>query len=170
MTNLRVSHSFDFLIPMVKIKKLKKDSANSLKIKKFVLDPVSIHSLLGVVRFCFQTFSAEIRCFYNFCELVGVSTFPVRGRLVVGRISILNRTPKFGNYVDYIMKDGFFLGQPVDWHTEAISQISRSLDIAGKCRFRNPNFVDISMILRIVDREHWSSEFAQIPYLPFYPP
>ena len=165
VSKLRLPVSFSSLGPAAKLAKLRKANVNNFKIRRFFRVKAQKNALTGV-RFCFGSFTSAIRCYYNFCELRETPPFPVKAISVIEWSSIFNPGATFNNYVNYLKKACFYLDQPIDWATPAVSNIIKGLRLAGKAKLRFPNFIDSSLVVAIMKHEG-KSEFAQLAFLSF---
>ena len=166
LSKIRLPKEFENLGPTAKLDKLRKASVNKTKIRTFFRTASQAHSLIGV-RFCFRSFSSAIRCYFSFCELRDTTPFPVREEVVIEWSSIFNHGGTYKNYLNYLGKACFYLNSPTTWMTPAVRNISKGLSLLAKSRFRFPNFIDISLLTKIITAETEHSEFAQLSYISF---
>ena len=166
MRKLRLPKNFSELGPTAKLAKLRQASANKDKINRFPMTSAHMNALTGII-FRFQSFASSIRCYYSFCELRGNPPFPVREAVVIEWSSIFNQWGTFRNYINYLKKACYYLDQPATWYTPALVNIAKGLKLVGKAKYRFPNFIDISLLVRIIKHETRHSEFAQLSYDSF---
>ena len=86
---------------------------------------------------------------------------------MIERSSIFNPGGTFRNYVDYLEKVCYYMGHPATWYAPALVSIIKGLKLIGKAKCKFPNFLDSSILVRILNREAKQSEFAQLCYLAF---
>ena len=141
------------------IQKIRLASARKDKIKRFAESDPHILTLLGV-RFCCGRFATAARRYFRFCEIIDLTPLPTRERTAAEWISVINRSPTFGNYIAYSEKAGHFRGQKTDWRTESAQKIAHALKLAGGGEFRPPNCTASSMALQIIHRKPLDSGFA----------
>ena len=158
--------TFPNLGPAAKLNKLRQASVNQFKIRRFFRTASQQNALTGI-RQVFGSFASAIRCYYSFCELRGCEPFPARSSTAIEWSAIFNPGATFGNYVNYLKKACFFPNYPIDWATPALTNVSKGLKLEGKRKFRFPNFIDSSLLVKILQFENNSSDFAIARYLSF---
>ena len=156
----------DKMGPSAKLQTLRRAQVPKFKINRFFRTASQSIALTGIKR-CFTSYASGIRCYYIFCELRGTPPFPVRGRVVTEWSSVFKPGPAFPNYVGYVRKACHFLEQPLSWDTREVATVAAALNLAGKGKFRTPNFIRIEFIAMITAHETRGGDFTQLAFISF---
>ena len=89
------------------LKALRTTKLPQYKVGSFFRTASQSIALAGIQR-CFKIFASGARCYFGFCELRGAPSFPVRGRVVFERISIVKPSPTFSHYFGCVRIDCHF--------------------------------------------------------------
>ena len=125
-----------------------------------------LNSIRGVSH-NYRSFCSAIRLYFSFCEVKNARTSTVREQVVLQRSSLFKHGATYGSYINFLRKAFFYLGDPTDWLTPAVTNIVKSSRLAGKTNFRFPNPPSISSALKIIRRESHRGEFGHLAYLDY---
>ena len=78
---------------------------------------------------------------------------PRTGKRRLQRISLFKTGDTYRAYVNYLRNACFYLGEPIDWLSPAVTNIVKRLRLAGKTNFRFPIFLAISDVRKIIKHE-----------------
>ena len=100
-------------------------------------------------------------------RITGMPPFPANERTIVEWGAIFNTGATFSNYVGYIRKVCFFLGESLAWDAAAVSNVIEALKLQGAGKYRSPNFIRSDFALRVLVRDSRGTILAQICYISF---
>ena len=136
---LRLPRVFSKMGPSAKLKILRKAGTPLSTVNSFFRSASQLNTLRGV-RLCYSSFASAVRLYFSFCEIKSIRPFPVRESTVLQWSSLFKPGNTYSSYVNYLRKACFYLGEPIDWLTPAVTNVIKSLRLAGKTTFRFPNF------------------------------
>ena len=86
---------------------------------------------------------------------------------VLRRSSVFNNTTTYGNYVCRLQKVCFFLRQSTAWLAQAVRHVAKGMKKSQGRSFRFSNFIRSQLLVKLIEFETPSSEFAQAAFLSF---
>ena len=126
----RLPKTFSQLSPAAKLNRLRLASVNQFKIRRVFRTDAQTNALIGERNF-FGSFASSIRCYFSFCELMGIPPFPLRASAAIEWSSIFNPGATFANYANYLKKSCFPQDQTTSCVTPASINLVKGLKLEG---------------------------------------
>lgn len=124
-------------------------------------------NMLKQVRGSLPVTPSALNCYTVFCELRGASPFPSTEPLVIEWGAVFSDTATCATYISHMQKVCFFARAPANLMAPAVRRAAKGLKKCQYTRFRFPNFIRSDFLLRLLNMEKISSEFAKACAISF---
>ena len=164
---LRIPRVFSYLGPSPKLKTMRRSGAPVSAANSSFRWDAQLNSLRGVRSF-YRSFASSIRPYFSLREIKKTRPIAILECAILQRSALFKPDDTYRPCASCVRKDCFYFGGPIDWISPVITNVIKSLSLAGNEDCRCPNFIDSSAALKIInlDPPTWGNSHRSPTFLP----